>query len=84
MVTAERAGFYKPDPRPYRLALEELGVEAAEALFVAGSSYDLFGTAAIGLDTFWHNRIGLPPLEGAPPAMVTAREVEPLLAAARG
>jgi 2-haloacid dehalogenase len=24
LVTAERAGFYKPDPRPYRLALTEL------------------------------------------------------------
>src|ERR1700676_561331 len=26
VVTAERAGFYKPDPRLYRLALTELGV----------------------------------------------------------
>ena len=24
IVTSERAGYYKPDPRPYRLALREL------------------------------------------------------------
>jgi 2-haloalkanoic acid dehalogenase type II len=83
VVTAERAGFYKPDPRPYRQALEELGVEAAEAVFVAGSSYDLYGTAAVGLDTYWHNRIGLAPLDGTPPAMVTETEIEPLLRVAR-
>src|ERR1035437_9984658 len=41
IVTAERAGFYKPDPRPYRLALEELKVDPEYCLFVAGSSYDV-------------------------------------------
>lgn len=65
VVTAEDAGSYKPDPRPYRLALNELHVSPAEAAFVAGSSYDLFGTAAVGLRTYWHNRIGLPIVTGA-------------------
>ena len=27
VVTAERAGFYKPDPAPYRLALSELQLD---------------------------------------------------------
>ena len=40
IVTAEAAGYYKPDPRPYRLALERIGVPASEAAFVAGSGYD--------------------------------------------
>ena len=44
VVTAERAGYYKPDPRPYRMALDELGIAAGRCLFVAGSAYDLFGT----------------------------------------
>jgi 2-haloalkanoic acid dehalogenase type II len=65
VVTAEEAGTYKPDPRPYRLALDKLDVAPAEAAFVAGSSYDLFGTAAVGLRTYWHNRIGLPIVTGA-------------------
>ncbi len=49
VVTSEEAGFYKPDPRPYRLALDRLGVKAEEAAFVAGSGYDMFGTSAVGL-----------------------------------
>lgn len=70
IVTAERAGFYKPDRRPYDQALAELGVAAEDACFVAGSSYDLFGTAACGLRTYWHNRIGLAPAKDAPAAEV--------------
>lgn len=66
VITAEEAGFYKPHERPYRLALERLGVSADEACFVAGSGYDLFGTAAVGLRTYWHNRIALARPEGAP------------------
>src|SRR5205807_5968610 len=48
VVTAEQAGFYEPDPRPYRLALATLGVAPQEAPFLAGSGYDLIGTAAVG------------------------------------
>jgi 2-haloacid dehalogenase len=66
IVTAEQAGVYKPDPQPYRLALDQLGVQAHEAAFVAGSSYDMFGTAAVGLRTYWHNHVGLPLVAGAP------------------
>ena len=36
VVTAERAGFYKPHPAPYRLALAELGAAPQDCLFVAG------------------------------------------------
>ncbi len=67
IVTAERAGFYKPHPETYRLSLSELGAEPAECLFVAGSAYDLFGTAAAGLTVYWHDRIGMAMPEGAPP-----------------
>jgi 2-haloalkanoic acid dehalogenase type II len=65
VVTAEDAGFYKPHPAPYRMALEKLGVTADRTRFVAGSGYDLFGTAAVGLRTYWHNRVGLALPEGA-------------------
>lgn len=59
VVTSEAAGFYKPDPRPYELALSRLGVAAKETAFVAGSGYDLFGTSKVGMQTYWHNRVGL-------------------------
>lgn len=78
IVTSERAGFYKPDPAPYRLALSELGIAPSEALFVAGSGFDLIGTARVGLDAFWHNRIGLARPAGAPPPMRESRSLDAL------
>lgn len=79
IVTAEEAGMYKPDPLPYRLALGKLGVGAHEAAFVAGSSYDMFGTAAVGLRTYWHNRVGLPLVAGAQPPDIEAPTLDSLI-----
>ena len=66
IVTAERAGWYKPRPEPYRLALAELGTAAAHTLFVAGSPADVPGASGVGLAVVWHNRFGLPPLAESP------------------
>jgi 2-haloalkanoic acid dehalogenase type II len=79
VVTAEEAGFYKPDPRPYRLALDRLGVAAADAAFVAGSGYDVFGTSAVGLRTYWHNRVGLARPDGAPAAEKESADLDDLV-----
>ncbi len=79
IVTAEEAGCYKPDPRPYRLALATLGVAPEEAAFVAGSGYDLFGTSAVGLRTYWHNRVGLARPDGAPVASLERPTLDDLL-----
>jgi 2-haloacid dehalogenase len=79
VVTAERAGHYKPDPAPYRLALQELGLPAERVLFVAGSGFDLFGTARVGLATLWHNRVGLATPDGAPAPIVQARTLRPMV-----
>lgn len=84
VVTAEEAGSYKPDPRPYRLALEKLDVRPEEAAFVAGSSYDMFGTAAVGLRTYWHNRIGLPLVDGAQAPEIESPTLGSLVAWASG
>lgn len=79
VVTAEEAGAYKPEPRPYRLALERLGVTPQEAAFVAGSGYDLFGTSAVGLWTYWHNRVGLARPDGAPAASLERPTLDDLI-----
>ena len=84
VVTSEEAGFYKPDPRPYRLALEQLGVAAHEAAFVAGSGYDMFGTGTVGLRTYWHNRVGLALPPGAPAPEQEAATLAPALPWLRG
>jgi 2-haloacid dehalogenase len=80
IVTAERAVHYKPDPQPYRLALNELGVTAENCLFVAGSAYDLFGTARVGMPTWWHDRIGMTAPPDTPSPIAHHRTLTPLLA----
>ena len=42
-VTAQSAGAYKPQPEPYRQALDALAFPAERVLFVAGSPYDISG-----------------------------------------
>jgi 2-haloacid dehalogenase len=78
VVTAERAGCYKPHPQAYRLALDELCVSPQRCLFVAGSAYDLFGTAALGLPAYWHDRAGMPKPHGTPAPLAHHRTLEPL------
>ncbi len=72
VVSAERAGAYKPDPRPYQLALEELGFPPADVLFVAGSAHDIGGALAVGMPVVWVNRLNLPvPPEAASAVIVS-------------
>lgn len=84
VVTSERAGFYKPDPRTYQMALDELGLAPAQVLFVAGSSFDLIGTSRVGLDTFWHNRVGLASPPGAPAPLKESRDIRDVLSLVQG
>ena len=79
VVTAQRAGFYKPNPPPYQIALEELGVAPSRCLFVAGSAYDLFGTSKVGLPTYWHDRIGMARPSNAPEPIAHHPSLYPLL-----
>jgi 2-haloalkanoic acid dehalogenase type II len=79
IVTAERAGSYKPEPRPYLLAMEELKVEPRRALFVAGSPFDLSGAAEVGLQTYWHDKSGMPMPDGAPPPIAHETSLEKLV-----
>jgi len=75
VVTAERAGYYKPDPRTYDLALDKLGVTADRYLFVAGSAYDLFGASQLGLATYWHDRFSMTPPPHVPQPMAHHRSL---------
>jgi 2-haloalkanoic acid dehalogenase type II len=78
LVSAERVGFYKPHPEPYRA-----GMAAGEpALFVAGSAGDVPGAQSVGLHVIWHNRVGAPAAGGAPLAVVGS--LDPLPGLVRG
>jgi 2-haloalkanoic acid dehalogenase type II len=58
VVTAERAGAYKPDPRPYRLTCAELGCQPEDVAYVAGSPFDARGALAQDFRVTWVNRLG--------------------------
>jgi 2-haloalkanoic acid dehalogenase type II len=79
VVTAERAGFYKPRPEPYRFALAELGHEAQQVLFLAGSPSDIAGAHGTGMPVVWHNRIGLPRPASTPGLVAETRSLADLL-----
>ena len=65
-ATAEEAGAYKPDPAPFHLALERLGLRPEEVLHAAfGWKYDLSPARALGLRTCF---VARPTVCGLPPA----------------
>lgn len=49
VVTSAEAGAPKPDPAPFRLALDRLGVDPARALHVGDEDVDEVGARAAGL-----------------------------------
>lgn len=50
ITTSEDAGYYKPHPRPFQLALEKAGVEADEALYVGDNpAKDCLGAKNVGM-----------------------------------
>ena len=49
VVASAVAGFEKPDPRIFRVALERLGVEPARALHIGDEPNDEAGAAAAGM-----------------------------------
>ena len=68
LVTAEDARAYKPDPAPFKLALERLGLPPGEILHAGfGWRYDLAPAQALGMRTAFVNRSGGSAPEGAPP-----------------
>ena len=49
IVTSAEAGAAKPDPAPFRLALDRLGVESGRALHVGDEPEDEQGARAAGM-----------------------------------
>ena len=67
VVSAERAGVYKTDPRAYQAGLAALGnLMPKDVLFVAGSPHDVPGAGAVGMKVYWSNRFGDAVPSGAP------------------
>ena len=66
VMSAERAGAYKADPRAYRAALVALNLPPDRVLFVAGSPHDVPGASRVGMAVYWHNRQRQPVPDGSP------------------
>ena len=59
LVTAEQSGAYKPDPKPFRLALERIGGSPADVTHVAfGERYDLDTARSCGMKVVFVARNG--------------------------
>ncbi|HUC68830.1 MAG TPA: HAD-IA family hydrolase [Stellaceae bacterium] len=78
IMSAERAGVYKTDPRAYLAAVTALGLTPEEILFVAGSAHDVPGAGQVGMKVYWSNRQRLPVPDGAPMPLVDASDLSRL------
>jgi 2-haloacid dehalogenase len=56
ILSTDRIRSYKPDPRAYRMAMDQLRLPQEEILFVAFSGWDVAGAKWFGYPTYWLNR----------------------------
>ena len=68
LFSVETAGVFKPDPRVYQIAVDELNLKPEEIVFQSSNAWDAAGAAAFGLRVAWINRFGQSPerLPGKP------------------
>lgn len=56
VLSVEGAGVYKPDPRVYQLAVDQLGVPPQEIAFISSNGWDAWAGSAFGMRAIWCNR----------------------------
>jgi 2-haloacid dehalogenase len=56
ILSTDRIRSYKPDPRAYRMAMDQLLLRREEILFVAFAGWDVAGAKWFGYPTYWLNR----------------------------
>ncbi len=61
VLSVEIVSVFKPDPAVYQLAVDHLGVTAAEIFFLSSNSWDAVGATAFGLKVAWINRFAQRP-----------------------
>jgi 2-haloacid dehalogenase len=75
VMSAPESGAFKPDLRPYRMALERTGAAAEEVAFVAAHWWDVAGAKRAGLRTGWVARRDLYLPESVPEPDVRGRDL---------
>ena len=56
VLSVEEVGVYKPDPRVYRLAVDRLGIPAADIFFQSANAWDAHAASSFGMKVVWCNR----------------------------
>ena len=63
----------KPDPRPYRMALDRADHDPSQAWMVAAHGWDILGADAVGMRTVWIDRMEQRwPFPGVPPDLTAS------------
>lgn len=58
IISVDDIKRYKPSPASYGYALEQLGLEPTEVLFLSSNGWDVAGAKNFGFRTAWINRSG--------------------------
>jgi 2-haloacid dehalogenase len=58
VLSVDAVKIYKPAPRVYELALNQVGVAREEIGFVSANGFDVVGAKAFGFTVYWVNRSG--------------------------
>ncbi|NND02979.1 MAG: haloacid dehalogenase type II [Acidimicrobiia bacterium] len=59
VVSVHDVGRFKPDPAPYRAALERAGADPGDVLMVAAHDWDIIGARAVGIPGAFIERPGV-------------------------
>jgi 2-haloacid dehalogenase len=72
IFSVEQVGIFKPDPRVYQIAADELNLKPGDIVFQSSNAWDASGAAAYGFKVAWVNRFGQSPerLPGKPDAEI--------------
>jgi 2-haloacid dehalogenase len=75
VVSAQEAGAYKPDTRPYRMAIERASASPHEICFVSTHWWDVAGAQRAGMQTAWVARRERSLLDTVPAPEYTGRDL---------
>tara|TARA_B100001123_G_scaffold434211_1_gene560332 strand:- start:171 stop:845 length:675 start_codon:yes stop_codon:yes gene_type:complete len=56
IISVDTIKVFKPSPKVYQLATDQLGCDREEILFLSSNAWDVSGSATFGFQTVWVNR----------------------------
>ena len=56
VLSVEEVRVYKPDPRVYQLAVDQIGVPASQISFQSSNAWDAYAASSFGMKVVWCNR----------------------------